>query len=31
MKLFIGIWFSLCCFAADAQPWPAKPVRIVVA
>ena len=31
MRLFLGIWFSLCCFAADAQPWPAKPVRIVVA
>jgi len=31
MRLFLGIWFSLCCFAADAQPWPAKPVRMVVA
>jgi tripartite-type tricarboxylate transporter receptor subunit TctC len=31
MKLFLGIWFSLCCFAADAQPWPLKPVRMVVA
>src|SRR5882762_9481466 len=31
MKLFLGIWLSLCCCAADAQPWPAKPVRIVVA
>ena len=31
MRLFLGIWFSLCCFAADAQPWPAKPVRMIVA
>ncbi|HXM81485.1 MAG TPA: tripartite tricarboxylate transporter substrate-binding protein [Burkholderiales bacterium] len=31
MKLILGILLSLCCFAADAQPWPAKPVRIVVA
>ena len=31
MRLFLGIWLSLCCFAADAQPWPAKPVRMVVA
>ncbi len=31
MKLILGILLSLCCFAADAAPWPAKPVRIVVA
>jgi tripartite-type tricarboxylate transporter receptor subunit TctC len=31
MKLFLGISLSLCCLAADAQPWPAKPVRLVVA
>jgi tripartite-type tricarboxylate transporter receptor subunit TctC len=31
MKLILGILLSLCCFAADAQSWPAKPVRIVVA
>jgi tripartite-type tricarboxylate transporter receptor subunit TctC len=31
MKLFLGIWLSLCSLAADAQPWPAKPVRVVVA
>ena len=31
MKLFLGICFSLCCFASDAQPWPVKPVRMVVA
>jgi tripartite-type tricarboxylate transporter receptor subunit TctC len=31
MKLILGILLSLCCFAADAGPWPAKPVRIVVA
>src|SRR5712691_9956296 len=31
MKLILGILLALCCFAADAQPWPAKPVRIVVA
>src|SRR5229473_6426900 len=31
MKLILGILLSLCCFAADAQPWPAKPVRMVVA
>src|SRR6267143_4279163 len=31
MKLILGILLSLCCFAADAEPWPAKPVRIVVA
>jgi tripartite-type tricarboxylate transporter receptor subunit TctC len=31
MKLILGILLLLCCFAADAQSWPAKPVRIVVA
>src|SRR5437016_9637074 len=31
MKLFLGICFSLGCFASDAQPWPVKPVRMVVA
>src|SRR5712691_3671296 len=31
MRLFLGIWLSLCSLAADAQPWPAKPVRMVVA
>src|SRR3989442_2031315 len=31
MKLILGILLALCCFAADAQSWPAKPVRIVVA
>ena len=31
MKLILGSLLSLCCFAADAQPWPAKPVRMVVA
>src|SRR5438034_11597501 len=31
MKLILGSLLSLCCFAADARPWPAKPVRIVVA
>ncbi len=31
MKLILGILLALCCFAADAQPWPVKPVRIVVA
>jgi len=31
MKLILGSLLSLCCFAADAEPWPAKPVRIVVA
>src|SRR3989454_4584153 len=31
MKLILGSLLSLCCFAADAGPWPAKPVRIVVA
>src|SRR5213592_5220522 len=31
MKLILGILLSLCCFAANAGPWPAKPVRIVVA
>jgi tripartite-type tricarboxylate transporter receptor subunit TctC len=31
MKLILGSLLSLCCFAADAQSWPAKPVRIVVA
>ncbi len=31
MKLILGSLLSLCCFVADAGPWPAKPVRIVVA
>jgi len=31
MKLILGILLALCCFVADAGPWPAKPVRIVVA
>src|SRR5438046_3795924 len=31
MKLILGSLLALCCFAADAGPWPAKPVRIVVA
>jgi len=31
MKLIPGILLSLCCFAAHAAPWPARPVRIVVA
>ena len=31
MKLILGSLLSLCCFAADAQSWPVKPVRIVVA
>src|SRR5213592_4201033 len=31
MKLILGSLLALCCFAADAEPWPAKPVRIVVA
>ena len=31
MKLILGILLALCCFAADAQSWPAKPVRMVVA
>src|SRR5438094_9138611 len=31
MKLILGSLLALCCFAADAQSWPAKPVRIVVA
>ena len=31
MKLLLGILLSLSSFAADAEAWPAKPVRIVVA
>jgi tripartite-type tricarboxylate transporter receptor subunit TctC len=31
MQLILGSLLSLCCFAADAQSWPAKPVHIVVA
>src|SRR5437016_3680270 len=31
MKLILGSLLALCCFAADAGPWPSKPVRIVVA
>src|SRR5436309_14115555 len=31
MKLILGSLLALCCFAADAEPWPAKPVRILVA
>src|SRR5947207_9429942 len=31
MKLIFGSLLALCCFAANAQSWPAKPVRIVVA
>src|SRR6266850_759234 len=31
MKLILGILLALCCFAADAQSWPARPVRMVVA
>ena len=31
MKLLAGFALSLACFAAHAQSWPTKPVRIVVA
>jgi tripartite-type tricarboxylate transporter receptor subunit TctC len=31
MKLISALLLCLSCFAAQAQPWPAKPVRIVVA
>ena len=31
MRLLVAATLSLCCFAAAAQSWPAKPVRIVVA
>jgi tripartite-type tricarboxylate transporter receptor subunit TctC len=31
MKLLLGLLLSLSSFAADAEAWPAKPVRIVVA
>ena len=31
MRLLVAAALSLCCFAAAAQSWPAKPVRIVVA
>ena len=31
VKLISALLLSLSCFAAQAQPWPAKPVRIVVA
>ena len=31
MKFALGFLLSALCFAAGAQPWPGKPVRIVVA
>jgi tripartite-type tricarboxylate transporter receptor subunit TctC len=31
MRLALSLVFLACCFAANAQSWPSKPVRIVVA